>query len=119
MFLEKIFGNLFGIIAIIVFVVAIIVLLIFEFLKKNDCEESELVKQVIVTKTKTIDNETVVEKSSDCENVFVDYEIVEIDDFFKVRKKGSERTIRKFVTKDEALVYVKEKSNNDWSKNDR
>ena len=117
MFLEKIFGNLFGIIAIVIFVFAVFVLLILEFLKKKDYEESELVKQDVV-ETKIVD-ERVLEKNNVCEAVLGDYEIVEVDGFFKVRKKGSDRTIRKFVTKDEALVYVKEKSNNDWSKNDR
>ena len=37
------------------------------------------------------------------------YEIIEQDGFFKVRKKGSERTIRKFLTELEAINYVKEK----------
>ena len=37
------------------------------------------------------------------------YEIVEVDNFFKVRKKGSDRTLRKFATLDEAEDFVKEK----------
>ena len=41
------------------------------------------------------------------------YEIVEVDGFFKVRKKGSERTIRKFETLEEAEDYVREKEDND------
>lgn len=41
------------------------------------------------------------------------YEIVEIDGFFKVRKRGSDRTIRKFETIEEAEDYVREKENND------
>lgn len=63
------------------------------------------------------------DKYGDCK-VFIDvislrkesnfnYEIVEIDGFFKVRKKGNERIIRKFVTYQEAENYVKEKENND------
>lgn len=41
------------------------------------------------------------------------YEIVEINGSFKVRKKGSEKTIRKFNSEEEALNYVKEKECND------
>ena len=69
------------------------------------------------------------DKYGDCK-VFIDvislrkesnfnYEIVEIDGFFKVKKKGNERIIRKFVTYQEAENYVKEKENNDWSRTNR
>lgn len=63
------------------------------------------------------------DKYTDCK-VFIDvvflrkendsnYDIVEIDGSFKVRKKGSERTIRKFDTYEDAENFVKEKENND------
>ena len=126
MFLEKMFGNTFGMIWLIIFSLAVLALV-----KKDKAiaktnvikvEENEVVttgevkaqeekKEEVIASVEEIKEEKKEEKNSV-------YEIVEVDGFFKVRKIGSERTIRKFSTRKEAVEYVKEKEN-DWSKNDR
>jgi len=139
MFLEKTFGNLFGIIWLIIFILAILGLLVWLFIKKEKVEEvekRELVKEQYngFSFEETEDGKFEVKKEDgnvvktfdkleDCK-VFVDvlflrsendsnYEIAEEDGFFKVRKKGSERTLRKFKTEEEAENYIKEKESND------
>ena len=106
MFLENMFGNLFGLIWLIIFILGIAALIIWLFIKQNKVEEGE--------KTETSNDIEVVEEEKKVETVeektiSEGYEIVEVDGFFKVRKKGSERTIRKFPTELEAINYVKEK----------
>ena len=131
MFLEKMFGNTFGMIWLIIFSLAVLALIVWLLVKKDKAiaktnvikvEENEVVttgevkaqeekKEEVIASVEEIKEENKEEKNSV-------YEIVEVDGFFKVRKIGSERTIRKFSTRKEAVEYVKEKEN-DWSKNDR
>lgn len=146
MFLEKLFGNIFGLIWLIVFTLAILALLVWMIIRKDKvtCEEvvEEIKKEYLKEEykgflieenennkyevkkddkvLKTFDTVSdarmfsdvllLREEESEKESV---YEIVEIDGFFKVRKKGSERTIRKFATLEEAEEYVKEKEIDD------
>ena len=148
MLLEKLFGNLFGLIWLLVFIGAIIFLIVWLFIKRDFVEKKEdVVKKELLRENYggflICENEEgkyelkkengiliKVFDSLEDAKVFVDvlllrnendsvYEIVEIGGFFKVRKKGSERTLRKFETEEEAENYVKEKGNNDWSKVDR
>ena len=153
MFFERMFGNLFGIIWLIIFVIAVFSCLIWMLLKREKAiieeneivgEEKELFKEeykgfFIEENEKGMYEVTNDKKESlkvfnslNDSHVFVDvillrdecereedeaeesvYEIVEIDGFYKVRKKGNERTIRKFASKEEAINYVKEKETND------
>ena len=138
MFFEKMFGSLFGLIWLVIFIVAVFVLLIREIVRKEKVIkiEKELLKEVYkkniieeneegLFEIKKEDGSIVKTFSTfeDCK-VFIDvlllrkeevssYEIVEADGFFKVRKIGSSRTIRKFDTEEEAEMYVKEKESND------
>lgn len=115
MFLEKMFGNTFGLIWLIVFSLAVLALIVWLFIKTDKVVEnkpivSEEQEKVEVSKEEIA---SVVEavKEDKKEEKLSDYEIVEIDGSFKVRKTGSERTIRKFSTYEEASNYVKEKEN--------
>jgi len=152
MFFEKMFGNLFGMIWLIVFILGTLSLLVWMFVKKEkvaEVEEKQLIKEVYNDFIIEENNEGKFEVKNEEDitvkvfdniedsKMFVDvlllrneshddielkdsnYEIVEINGFFKVRKKGSERTLRKFVTIEEAQNYVKEKDSNDWSKINR
>ena len=131
MFLEKMFGNTFGMIWLIIFSLAVLSLIIWLLVKKDKIiakinafktEEKEVVKTFEVKVQDDAKEEVIApveeikeEKKEEKNSV---YEIVEVDGVFKVRKIGSERTIRKFSTRKEAVEYVKEKEN-DGSKNDR
>ena len=115
MFLEKMFGNTFGLIWLIVFSLAVLALIVWLFIKTDKVVEnkpivSEEQEKVEVSKEEIA---SVVEavKDDKKEEKLSDYKIVEIDGSFKVRKVGSERTIRKFPTYEEASNYVKEKEN--------
>ena len=128
MIIDKLFGNMFGMIFLVVFMLVVLALIIFMFLKKDNIEDVE--EQINDNTHEDIVNEVVEDKEnvSSIQEVTVqssestsnsEYEIIESEDgFFRVRKVGSERTIRKFSTRKEAVEYVKEKEN-DWSKNDR
>ena len=129
MFLEKMFGNTFGMIWLIIFSLAVFALIVWLFVKKdkmitkiNTSKVEE--KEVVITtevKSQNVKKEDVVapiKEEKKTEEKTSEYEIVEVDGLFKVRKVGSERTIRKFITKKEAVEYVKEKEN-DWSKINR
>ena len=126
MFLEKMFGNTFGMIWLIIFSLAVFALIVWLLVKKdkmitkiNTSKVEE--KEVVITtevKSQNVKKEEVVapiKEEKKTEEKTSEYEIVEVDGLFKVRKVGSERTIRKFITKKEAVEYVKEKEN-DWSK---
>ena len=140
MILEKMFGNLFGIIWLVVFILAVWCLLIYLlFVKKDKLEEvtkkdliKEIYKECIIEenfegKFELKNNDGTIIKSFDSledAKIFVDvsilrkeddsnYEIIEVDNNFKVRKKGSERTLRKFATMEEAQNFVKGKGKND------
>ena len=143
MFLEKIFGNVFGVIWLIIFLLSIGSLLAFVMLKKKDEQvikeyHKETYKEYSIEENEDgkydVKKEETLLKTfdsiEDCK-VFVDvvelrnyestsiYEIVEEEGFFKVKKKDTQRTIRKFSDKIDAENYIKEKENNDWSKTDR
>ena len=122
MFLEKLFGNTFGMIWLIIFSLAVFALIVWLFVKKdkmitkiNTSKVEE--KEVVITtevKSQNVKKEDVVapiKEEKKTEEKTSEYEIVEVDGLFKVRKVGSERTIRKFITKKEAVEYVKEKEN--------
>lgn len=115
MFLEKMFGNTFGLIWLVIFSLAILALIIWLFVKKDRIVKTDLVSNNMEEKVeeKTEETAPIVEEVKEPvkEEKKSSYEIVEIDGFFKVRKVGSERTIRKFATNEEALNYVKEKEN--------
>lgn len=148
MFFEEMFGNLFGLIWLILFSLGVIVLLIWMLIKKdskiNEVEENnEIILinyknfyiekkennkfEISDTEGKVIKNFVSLEdakfyvdalllRSEEMENEEGKdslYEIFKSEGFFKVRKKGSERTLRKFDSEEEALNYVKEKENND------
>ena len=122
MFLEKMFGNTFGMIWLIIFSLAVFALIVWLLVKKdkmitkiNTSKVEE--KEVVITtevKSQNVKKEEVVapiKEEKKTEEKTSEYEIVEVDGLFKVRKVGSERTIRKFITKKEAVEYVKEKEN--------
>ena len=135
------FSNAFGLTWLIILTLASGALLVFLFIKKEKVvevieEKRELLKETYnsylieeredgVFEVKKEDGK--VEKSfdnfNDCK-IFIDvlnlrsesdsnYEIFEEDNFFKVRNKGSTRTLRKFTEREEAENYIKEKENND------
>lgn len=146
MFLEKLFGNIFGLIWLIVFTLGILALLVWMIIKKDKVISEEVVEEVKKEYLKEEYSGFLIEENENNKyevkkddrvlktfdvvsdaKMFIDvlllreeenqkesvYEIVEIDGFFKVRKKGSERTIRKFATLEEAEKYVKEKEIDD------
>ena len=122
MFLEKMFGNTFGMIWLIIFSLAVFALIVWLLVKKDKMitkintskvEEKDVVTTTEV-KSQNVEKEEVVapiKEEKKTEEKTSEYEIVEIDGSFKVRKTGSERTIRKFPTYEEASNYVKEKEN--------
>ena len=140
MIIENMFKSLFGIIWLITFVLSVLALLIWLFVKKEKVAEEN--KKVLIKyeykcflieenesakfEVKKLNEDKVYkifEKEEDAK-IFIDvlflrsestsmYEIVEQDGFYKVKKKGSERTVRKFNTEEEAEDYIKEKENND------
>ena len=141
MFLERIFGNLYGLIWLIVFIMFVaFVFVCIMFKKENNLYREEKIKEYFkeiykeynieeneVGKFEVKKNEIALktfDSVADCK-IFIDvlllreeknesvYEIVEVDGYFKVRKKGNERTIRKFDNLEEAKNYIKEKENND------
>jgi hypothetical protein len=138
MFIEKMFGNTFGMVWLIIFTLSIFALLVWSFIKKEKLFEikKELVKEnyngFVIEEKDDLKFDVKKEDGSvlktfnniaDCK-VFVDvlllrnennsaYEIVKIDGFFKVRKKESGRIIRKFTTEEDAENYIKEREDND------
>lgn len=122
MFLEKMFGNTFGLLWLAIFSLSILALVVWLFIKKDKVVKNDLVSNNREEKVeeKIEVAAPIVEQTKEPikEEKKSNYEIIEIDGFFKVRKVGSERTIRKFATNEEALSYVKEKEN-DWSKINR
>lgn len=114
MLLEILFGSTFGLIWLIVFLVAILALIVWLFIKKEkDLENSNEKEEIINEKEEAnvIEKEEIVEVKEEIkENVNNEYEILESDDgFFRVRKIGSERTLRKFATKMEAEDFVEKR----------
>ena len=107
MFFDRLFGNVFGYIWLLILVVGIIALFLWVLLKKEDKtsvleEKEEVVVEEVVEDKKNI---MVEETKKDSE-----YEIIVGEDgFFRVRKVGSERTLRKFATRIEAENFIDKK----------
>ena len=131
MFIEKLFGNTFGLVWLIVFMVAVLALIVWMFVKKENKTVENKVVEEDVTNSMEILSDTVVSETSetvneevssvaDVEEVVVetkeekfetvaaepvvnvdnDYEIVCSEDgFFRVKKVGNDRTLRKFSTR--------------------
>lgn len=113
MFLEKLFGNTFGLILLIVFMIVVLGIIIFLFVVK---EKDIVVINGIDEFVDEIENNSKVSElgSNLEENVDnkPEYEIIESEDgFFRVRKIGGERTLRKLSTREEAEEFVRQKEN--------
>lgn len=107
MLLNKLFGNTFGIIWLVVFMMAVLIL--FVWLLIFDKDNGEVIKEVNNTNGEEI--EVVKETTKIEKNIFSEYEIIESEDgFFRVRKSGSDRILRKLLTREEAEKYVEERS---------
>ena len=93
--------------------IAILSLIVWMFIKKDknisDKEKITANEELVVDKKEAIKEEFVEsEKGESASNK--EYEIIESEDgFFRVRKFGSERTIRKFISRDEANDFVNKK----------
>lgn len=111
MVIEKLFGNAFGIVWLIVFLVAIVALIVWIFIRKDKIvEENENIVSQIENKEDEVVEEKIIEEVIEENVINKEYEIIESEDgFFRVRKIGSERTLRKFSTKKEAEEFVEEK----------
>lgn len=129
MFFEDTFGNIFGIIWLIIFIGGVVTLalwLIFREEKENcnevkeeivndSCKEKTENKEVEkeekeTTEENKVEEKVVVEEKKVVEEVKYRIDSGE-DGFFRVKKVGDNRTIRKFSTKLEAINYVNEKRN--------
>lgn len=118
MLLEKLFGNTFGLIWLIVVMVASLGLIVFLFSKKENNnikkEDVKSVEEISINKEvveQAVNEEIVIEEKEEVK-VASEYEILESNDgFFRVRKVGSDRTLRKFSAKEEAVEFVKQKEN--------
>ena len=115
MFIEKLFGNTFGIVWLVVFALAMLGLIVWMFVKEDkeieiSDEKTNQVKQEIIKNEELVENkkEEVTEDKKDNESFVSQYEIIESEDgFFRVRKIGGDRTLRKLSTKEEAEEYIK------------
>lgn len=109
MYLEKIFSNLYGVIWLLVLLVSLLLLILFILLKKDKDVSEEVEKEIIQPEEM---NAASVENKDSCEeeNKNREYEIIESDDgFYRVRKIGNDRTIRKFSTRMEAENYIEKR----------
>ncbi len=123
MLLEKLFGSTFGLIWLLIFIVVVFVLIIWLLIKKdnvcvNSDEQVESTSNIDINEEKEVfaqENKVVEEsKYENKEHVSPnsEYEIIESEDgFFRVRKVGTERTLRKFATMEEAKAFIKGKEN--------
>lgn len=136
MFLEKLFGNTFGYVWLIIFMVASLLLIVVLFAKKertvnNAVKEVSVEKEEIIEEVKETLAENVVEPEKIVEekvvmveevkveeglavdtvqDVINGYEIVKsVDGFYRVRKVGSDRTLRKVSTKIEAENFIEKR----------
>ena len=117
MFFEKMFGNLFGYIWLLIFLAAVVALMLWVVLKKEnkitvneekaeDITEEAVVEESTVKETPVIMEEVKTEENKDNN----EYEIIESEDgFFRVRRVGNERTLRKFSTRIEAENFIDKK----------
>ena len=125
MFLDKLFGNAFGVICLVVLMLAILVLLVWLFVKQDKVKIEEIsdVRVEVEGKIDVINEnkeETVTVLTSEKKETVIiesEYDILEGEDgFFRVKKKGTERTLRKFATEMEAKDFVEKRGlKNDWS----
>ena len=116
MFFERMFGNIYGYIWLLIFLVAVIALVLWVLLKKENKIKvvNEENKEEIVTKEEVVEEtpikETVVIEEKKENNESNEYEIIESEDgFFRVKKVGNERTLRKFSTRIEAENFIDKK----------
>lgn len=117
MFFEDTFGNIFGILWLVIFIGGIVALalwLIFREEKENvNAVKEETVDdaQEEIVENQVVDEEMIEDKADEKRIVEeVRYRIDSGEDgFFRVKKVGDDRTIRKFSTKLEAINYVNEK----------
>lgn len=111
MFLEKMFGSVYGKIWLIILLVSILALIVFLLLKKGKEEETaidENKEESVVEET--IKPQSVVKEQDEIVD-YGDFIIVESEDgFFRVRKKDNERTIRRFSTRVEAENYIEKRN---------
>ncbi len=124
MFLEKLFESIYGKIWLIILLVALLALIVYLLVKNEKNEIRETVEEVNKDSEKCEDNkEEVVENNTETveeekenkieENVpdYGEFVIIKGDDgFFRVKKKDSERTIRKFATIIEAENYIEKRN---------
>ena len=120
MFIEKLFGNTFGMVWLIIFLAAVLALMLWIILKK---EKEEKIVEINEEVTPVVEEVPVEVKEEVKETVSNDseYEIIESEDgFFRVRKVGSERTLRKLATRVEAENFIEKRGlKHDWSKANR
>lgn len=124
MFIENLFGNVFGLVWLIIFLVAVVALIFWIILKKEkenivienvdeklEIEEKEEVKEEIKTIwPKAVVKQETIEQTKEKKVPDNEYEIVESEDgFFRVKKVGNERTLRKFSTRVEAENYIEKR----------
>jgi len=117
MFLEKLFGNTFGLIWLIVFVVAVFALIAWLFVKKEKVVIEDKIEEIVnnndeIVEEATNNKEKVIEEKVEVkeEPISGEYEIIESEDgFFRVRKIGNERTLRKFATRIEAENFIEKR----------
>lgn len=122
MFLEEMFGNIYGYIWLLIFLVAVVALALWIILKKeketNDVIEDDNVSSEEVEvkeEIKTIwPTQVIKPKASEKTKEEIDtnnlYEIIESEDgFFRVKKKGNDRTLRKFSARIEAENFIDKK----------
>lgn len=128
MFLEKLFESVYGKIWLIILLVAILALIVYLLIKnekreivkkeadeeKNFNEDSVNANEESHVETENIEKdnrEDIEEKTDDELPDYGEFVIVKgIDGFFRVRKKESERTIRKFATVIEAENYIEKRN---------
>lgn len=114
MFLEKLFCNSFGFALLIVSMTVVLGLIVFLFMKKERGYETENFVEDKILENNTNNNvelvETVVQDVEETAKALLEYEILEGEDgFFRVRKVGVERTLRKLSTREEAEQFIKQK----------
>ena len=125
MFLEKLFESIYGKIWLIILLVAMLALIVYLLVKNEKNEVKEIVEKVNNDSNEHEDNkeevvqndtETIEKEKEDKvieENVpdYGEFVIIKGDDgFFRVKKKDSERTIRKFATIIESENYIEKRN---------
>lgn len=115
MFLEKMFGSVYGKIWLIILLVAILALIVFLLFKKGKEEEPTIEESEEKNKEESVVEGTTkpqsIVKEQDEIVDYGDFIIVESEDgFFRVRKKDNERTIRRFSTRVEAENYIEKRN---------